>query len=295
MINRSFVDNGMPAVFGYLIILGCFIFGSFKLFEKIDYAIYFYLVTFLIIVLKLSNSKRNIFLKYCYNQLDYRKVRLIENVLVSIPFTIFSIYLKQFLFIPIFLLAGIVFSFINLKSFHQMTIPTPFSKKPFEFTIGFRNTFYIYIISIFILYKAIEVTNLNLGISSLISIFLIVCSYYSIPEPTYFVWNYNLNPNKFLIEKIRTSLIYITSIAFPFLVVLCGFFYDNINNILSFLIAGYLFLVTIILAKYSAYPDKMNIIQGILIAFSVYFPPLLVIVIPFFYYQSLKQLNLLLK
>ena len=73
------------------------------------------------------------------------------------------------------------------------------------------------------------------------------------------------------------------------------YFYENLITILSFVFVGYVFLITIILAKYAAYPDKMNIIQGVLIAFSIYLPPMLVFVIPYFYFQSLKQLKPLLK
>ena len=295
MINRSFIEYGMPVILGYLILICAFIFGSKTLFEKVDYASYAYLLLYLTLVLKLSDVSRNKFLKYCFKSSDYKSIRIIENILIALPFIGFLIYLKDFQFIPAFLIIGIILGFINLKSGYNVTIPTPFSKQPFEFTIGFRNTFYIFLISLFITFKAIEVSNLNLGIASIISVFVIVFSYYSIPEPSFFVWNYNLNPKMFLIQKIKTSIIYISYLTLPITIVLGIYFYENFITILSFVFVGYVFLITIILAKYAAYPDKMNIIQGVLIAFSIYFPPMLVFVIPYFYFQSLKQLKPLLK
>ncbi len=295
MINRSFIENGMPVILGYLILICAFIFGSKTLFLKIDYALNIYLLLYITLILKISDVTRNRFLKYCFKSSYYKWIRIIENILLALPFIGFIIYHKDFQFIPAFLFVGIILGFINLKSGYNVTIPTPFSKQPFEFTIGFRNTFYIYLISLFITFKAIEVSNLNLGIASIISVFLIVFSYYSIPEPAFFVWNYNLNPKKFLNQKIKTSIVYSSYLAIPITIVLGIYFYDNFITILSFVFIGYVFLITIILAKYAAYPDKMNIIQGVLIAFSIYFPPMLAVVIPYFYFQSIKQLKPLLK
>jgi prepilin signal peptidase PulO-like enzyme (type II secretory pathway) len=58
---------------------------------------------------------------------------------------------------------------------------------------------------------------------------------------------------------------------------------------------GYVFLVLMISAKYSAYPDEINIPQAILIVLCFCFPPLLIAVIPFLLSQSIKQLNRILK
>ena len=62
-----------------------------------------------------------------------------------------------------------------------------------------------------------------------------------------------------------------------------------------FSLIGFAFLWTVILAKYSAYPNEINIPEGILFALCIYFPPLLIALIPFFYVKSIKKLNLLLK
>jgi hypothetical protein len=55
-----------------------------------------------------------------------------------------------------------------------------------------------------------------------------------------------------------------------------------------------LFLWTVILAKYSAYPGEMNLPEGMIIAISIYFPPLLLAIIPFFYTKSIRKLKYIL-
>ena len=64
--------------------------------------------------------------------------------------------------------------------------------------------------------------------------------------------------------------------------------------ILIFFLIGLLFLWTVILAKYSAYPGEMNLPEGMIIAFSIYFPPLLLAIIPFFYTKSIRKLKYIL-
>jgi hypothetical protein len=49
--------------------------------------------------------------------------------------------------------------------------------------------------------------------------------------------------------------------------------------------------MTIIFAKYAAYPDEMNIPEGIIIAISVAFPPFVFVFAPYFYIKALKKLE----
>ncbi|MCB0664046.1 MAG: hypothetical protein KDC24_14970, partial [Saprospiraceae bacterium] len=57
---------------------------------------------------------------------------------------------------------------------------------------------------------------------------------------------------------------------------------------------GYLYLGTLILGRYAGYPKEMGIPQALLLGFSVWFPPMLVIIIPIFYKQAVKRLQLIL-
>ncbi len=295
IINRSFIEFGLPVFIGYTLILCGFFIGSEKLFEKLDYAKLIYVVIYIGFVLQLSNLDRNQFLKSCFNRNDYLKIRLIENYIIALPFIIYLFYKQLFLDVIWLVFIATLLSFIKFSDVLQKTIPTPFSKKPFEFTIGFRKTFYIFILLFFILFKAIEVSNLNLGIFSIVACFAIIFSYYSSPENAYYVWNFSLAPKDFLWTKIKILIKYATYLVFPLVAILSFIYFKEFESILIFTFLGYLFIITGVLAKYSAYPEKINVVQGVFLAFCLYFPPLLAVVIPIFYLQAIKNLKRILK
>lgn len=98
---------------------------------------------------------------------------------------------------------AILLTLIKFSSKFNLIIPTPFNKKPFEFTVGFRKTFLIFPIAYFLTYKAIATGNFNLGLFSLILVSLTCLTYYSKLENDYYIWNYNLSPKVFLLEKLK--------------------------------------------------------------------------------------------
>jgi len=149
-------------------------------------------------------------------------------------------------------------SLLSSRLSANKVLPTPFKKLPFEPIVGFRKTFLVLLGILFLIIKAIQVGNYNLGIVSYGATFLTMMSYYSKPEPKFFVWIFD-----------RTSKIFLRSKLFQ-----CLFA-----------------AASIIFAKYSAYPSEMSILEGLLYAVGLSFPPLLLIIIPIFYKKSLRNLN----
>jgi len=126
-------------------------------------------------------------------------------------------------------------------------------------------------------------------------VFMVVLSYYSKLENEYYIWSFNLSPKQFLTDKMKTGLFNTTLMCIPILIALGIFFSAELETLLTFLIMCYAYLATLILAKYSVYPNEMNIPQGVLIAISLIFPPMLIGIIPYFYIQSTKKLNTMLE
>ena len=288
------IDFGLPVLIGYAILPVVFVLLSNYLFEKTEFANYVYGLFALIFISKLSEPKRNDFLKSIFNTYNYKKLRIVENIIYCLPFTLFLIYKKQFVFsitLNLFVICTMLFNFsTNLNA----VIPTPFSKKPFEFTAGFRKSFYIFPIAYFLTYISVSVGNFNLGIFSMLLIGIICFSYYSKIENDYFVWNYNLSPKEFLIEKTKTCLLFFTFLILPIIITLGFSFISQIDILIVFILLCYAYLITIIFAKYSSFPNDMSISQGILIGLSLVFPPILILFIPLFYSQSIKKLNAIL-
>ena len=285
------IDFGLPLLIGFTLLTFVFILLSNHLFENTEFAVYVYGLIAMSFVSKLSEPKRNDFLKLIYNKDKYRKLRVVENIIYCLPFTLFLVYKNQFAFSSILNLLVIIITLFNFSTNVNATIPTPFSKKPFEFTVGFRKTFYIFPIAYFLTYISVSVGNFNLGIFSMLLIGITCFSYYSKIENDYFVWNYNLSSKDFLLEKTKTCLIYFSLLSLPIIITLAVYFFNEIDILIVFFLLCYAYLTTIIFAKYSSFPNEMNMSQGILIAISFAFPPILLILIPLFYSQSIKKIK----
>lgn len=294
MLQRRFKDFGIDPVFACIIIGTAFFACSFFLFNKSAYAVYGYLLIAGSILLNHNETKRNEFLKFTFSKRDYIGIRIVENVLTILPFIIFLLIKKQFLPALVLPVLAVFIIPINSGSISSVAILTPFYKKPFEFISGFRSTFLAFILAYFVTVMAVVYQNFNLGIFSLLFVFLICLSFYSETEDVSYVWVHNLAVDKFLLDKITTAIVFSTIITLPIVAGLMIFFKTKIIIVFAFQLLGYTYLVTIILAKYAAFPKKINLPQAILLAMGMMLPPILLGVIPFFYVQSQKQLKAIL-
>lgn len=295
MLNRQLADFGIQPVLAYLALPVIFIVLSIYLFQKTAFAQYIYLLMALSLITRFNDSNRNNFLKACFKSNDYLIIRIAENVLVILPFFIFLICKNYFFSAAILLLLSPFAALVSFKSKLQFTIPTPFYKQPFEFITGFRKTFLGFLCCYSITFIAIAVHNFNLGIFALLLNFLFCISFYTSTEPDFYVWVYSLTPKLFLIKKIKTALLHVTILTFPAAVILSLFYISNSFIIAGFYCLGYVYLAAIVCAKYSVFPVQMGLPQIILLAISIPLPPLLIILVPYFYLQSIKKLGIFLK
>ncbi|WP_233098829.1 ABC transporter permease [Aureibaculum flavum] len=295
MANRKLDAFGLHPLLAYILLIIAFVGLSNYLFSKSEYAPYLYIVIALGLSIKFSEKKRVDFLKMCFKTTDYYKIRVVENSLIALPFVIYLIVEKHFFFAIVLFLLVNLFVFFNLKTTTIFTVPTPFGKRPFEFSSGFRNTFFVFPMAYGLTFISVDVNNFNLGVFSMLLIFIVTFSYYAKLENEYYVWSFSNSSKTFLIKKIRTALLFSTFLSLPIVIFLMLFFHSELETILVFWGLGYAYLVTVILAKYSIYPYEMNIPQVVLIAMSFVFPPLLIGIIPYFYSQSFKRLKAILE
>jgi hypothetical protein len=294
LINRRFKDSGIEPLIGYILILAGFTAFSFSLFNKTIYAKYIYIAIAATALTTLSETKRNEFLQLCLGDRKLRMTRIAENMMAALPFIAFLMYKQLFIeAIALVPLSG----FMALARFNtgtSFTIPTPFYKKPFEFTAGFRNSFFLLAGAYGLTVAAAAVGNFNLGIFAILAIIAITCGYYSNPEQEYYVWSYRLKPAQFLFGKLRTALLFSFLLCLPAALLLSIVFYNSTGYVALSMVAGLAFLAGVVTAKYAAYPGKISLPQGFMLAFCVYFPPLLALVIPYFFITAIQRLNRLL-
>jgi hypothetical protein len=291
MINRQFADSGIHPALGYIFILTGFVGGSLILFAKTEIAEYVLIMLALSLVIRLSDSHRNHFLMTCFRDKEFYLIRLLENAIIILPFIIIMVYKLLFILALMLIVLASLFALISLGNNGTYTIPTPFYKKPFEFTAGFRGAFFMFIIAYFLAIMSLTADNFNLGIFSMLLVYLVSISFYFNPESVFYVWIYNLTPPKFLWNKINTALLFSLALSLPVTLALIIFFPDEFLLIIGLQALSSIYLATVILAKYSSFPDQINLPQFIILALSVWFPPLLVAVIPFFYWKSVNRLK----
>ncbi len=295
MLSRKITAFGIPPVLGFGIIPVLFFAMSELLFRKTEYAPYLYVFLAISFVTQLSEAKRNAFLKSIFNQPNYLKLRAMENGILATPFLLFLAYKGQFLLMLIASLGAMAMALLHFNASINTTLPTPFGKKPFEFTVGFRRTFSLFPAAYFLTFMAILADNFNLGIFSLLTIGITCLSYYAKPENEYFVWNYNLTPQQFLVEKVKTGFLQFTLLSLPVLVALSIFFPGDALVLMAFFALCLVYLATLIFVKYAAFPHEINVFQAIAVGISFIVPPILLVITPLFYIQAVKALNTILK
>ena len=293
--NRHVKANDIHPAFAYTFLLAAFIFISVYLFNQTEYAPYIYFVMPVPIWSWLSASKRNKFLKTSFTHKSYQKLRALENLIIAFPFATFLAFKNHYLASFAITVIAIIFSLFQVKKQGNFTIPTPFYKYPFEFTSGFRRNFFFIIIAWMLTGIGITVNNFNLSIFGLVLTILNCLSFYTLPENKFLVWIFSKSPNQFLFHKIKIAFWYTLILSAPILTGLLIFFPEKFLIILAFEGIGFPIVCVSLLGKYAVYPSDFNLPQAMAIAFSILFPPLMVVILPFLYWLSLKKLNPILK
>jgi hypothetical protein len=295
MLNRRCKDSGIEPILAYLIVSTAFVCISIYIFKQTIYAPYIYSAFAISLIAKLSESKRVEFLDICFGDKKMQKLRLFENLICAIPFVLFLFFTKHFLIGVILIVTSVALAFTNFRTKFQVTIWTPFYKNPFEFVVGFRNTYYLHISFYILTVIAIYVDNFNLGLVSLLLVFATTLSYYLQPENEYYVWTYQPSSIQFLWHKIKIGIVQALILAVPILIGLACFYPNRITYILLVVLTGSAFVSAIITFKYSAYPNAMNIVQALILALCLWFPPVLILLIPYMFNKAVYRLRYLLQ
>jgi len=292
---RKSSEWGINPYWGASFIVLAFCGLSYLFFSKVPYPPYFYSFTGFALIFQLGTVNRNEFLKNIFSQRDYQSLRLTENILLGLPFALFLTTRRQYSLALLILLIGWLCSFFNRVNRSSRVIPSPFSRRPFEFTIGFRNTFWIAGLLYILVFISIRVANFNLGIAAMAGLFLVCMNFYSNPEPLFYVWVFSTPAPIFIRKKIVTALVYSFFFCLPMVSALLICYPLKLLIILTIFNIGHLYVILFVLAKYTNYPHEMELSKMLELSICFVAPPALVLVIPHFYTESLKKLKTYLK
>lgn len=294
MLVRRIRDAGLNPLLFFPLALAGFVGLSHLLFQRSPYAGYLMSLMALMAMLPLTEQQRNQFLSSCFPHPTYHQIRLFENLLVALPFLLVLLIKAALLPVLLMLIGTAGAAFLKLRSYEGKVIPTPFYRQPFEFIKGFRQSVGLIAAAYVLTGIGIAVGNDNLCLFAIGVLFLIQCTFYFQPEPDLWVWIYPLKPAGFLKIKILTSIQ--QSIVLTTLPVILTLLFSTMAwwVLLLLVLSGISFLIVIILAKYAAFPNEIQLPQAIVLAACVWFPPLLLLTIPYFYIHAVQRLNRLL-
>lgn len=290
-LSRWFKEKGVYPILGVILSAIVFVGLSKMLFYKISYASWVYVSLGWFYTFKFCDESRNSNLRQIFKDKDRRIVRLLENGFLAIPFFIFLCIEGNYIFAIVFFLGALLLSFVVFNFGSKFVIPTPFRKYPFDSIVGFRKTFLIIIALYLLLMIAVHVGNYNLGLVSYGSLYLSAMSFYLKPEPPYFVNIFSYKTLSFLRHKIINAVICAIILGLPAFLILNYFFLDKWFLCTLVTVGGLIFLVTSIFAKYSEFPQEIKLIPAFMFSLCFIFPPLLLLIMPMFYFQAKKKLE----
>ena len=207
-----------------------------------------------------------------------------------LPFSFVLLIHKQFLLALGLLVIAILVAYaacLNRKKLNLPVLPTPFSKRLFEFALGFRVSFPLVLFLYYVVLMAIVHDNFNLGIVAVYAVIITCMGYYSAMEPDYYVWLHNASPKQFLFQKLKTAILQAFALVVVPIVALSAFFSEFIWILLLAVLTGFLNLSIVILLKYKEFPKPFHIGDGLLLAACVIcpiYPPLVLLPIPLTFY-----------
>jgi hypothetical protein len=290
-ILRHLKDFGINPAVGIGLVGLFFLFSSYAIFSYTEYAPLLYVVLALSVVNSSASSIRFEMLKMAFSEFDYYKIRSLENLIVVFPFLAYMLFMQAFLSSILLVVVSLLLVFSEKSQSLNLKIPTPFSKTPFEFTIGFRKSILAYLFLYGITGIAVFVGNFNLGIFALFAMMLVCMMFYSIIEPDYYVWVFNNGAKDFLRTKMKEGVFNGLKSSLPIVIALIIFFPSNAWIVIGFLLLGQLYLIANLLLKYAYYPNNTEVYQAVLFPVLVLFPPLLLFIIPQYYHKSIENLN----
>ncbi len=295
LLNRRFKVLGFEPWFAYVLLLTVLATITHQSFERFSFAPFVMVGVCMFLQMKLGEPNRNDFLKTCFSTIKFRRIRLIENALLAIPFFVEFIIYQKWLALELLLVGTILLALINVKITHQKTLPTPFSKQPFEFSVGFRSALLLLIACYTLMGIALYVHNFNLGMFSILALFVVCMGFYTQPEDEFYVWIHHHSIATFLFSKVKIALLNVSSLSAPLILILLGFYPKYGGYLVLFVLIAFAFIIAVVLAKYAAYPNEIQLIQAFFLGISVLAPFLLLFFIPLFYNQATNRLKSFLK
>lgn len=254
-----------------------------------------YLAAYVLIVLQLlsmqSKPAYNEFLKQQYSRRDYYRIRLLENLITALPFVLMLFFSANYYLALGVLFASVFFALRSKRVSWQIVIPTPFFRHPFEFIAGFRLSWWLVLGGYYLTYISIIHANFGIGIFVIYALGVLTALFHSYPEDMHYVWIFNCKASEFLRYKLLVAWAYTSLLSLPVLLALGLAYPDKLGLIFAAYGLSLAVVATGVFSKYAAFPHELSLREGLPLMFAIMFPPLLLLMVPYFYLNASKHLQ----
>jgi len=293
---RLFKDLGIIrflVLISIVVLLLIYIFG---LINRPEFA-YFVAISAVMMVFILDSKRTDkLFLKGLFEKSQL--IFIAEYLIITLPISILLLIDKQFLSL-IFLYLGLItvsISTIKIK-IKETTLNNRLIKwipsNAFEIIGGLRSHFYPLLL-VNILGIAFSFWAFSAPIAITINT-LIWSSFYQKCEPRNWIIASELPANRFLIDKIKKSILIFISFQLPLIASFVCFNHNYFLILLIILTLSILYLVLAILLKYALFEsNRINSAHQIVMGIVLFTLPILLIMLPIYYLMSEHKLNKLL-
>lgn len=290
-LHRMVSAMGPHPLINYFICAALFLGMSFTLFSHSTRIMIAYMFIALQVVSIWSDPAYNDFQKTTYCRSDYYSIRLIENILTSLPFALFLCFSAYYYSAIGLLVVSALMALFSFKIKWQVVLPTPFFKHPFEFVAGFRISFFLVLLGYYLTFISIYHANFGIGLFVLFATGILCALYHSYVEDAQYVWIFSCHARKFLQYKLITGWAYTTLLSSPVLLALSWANPDKLSHLLLTHCVSLAFVSAGVLSKYASFPHDISLRDGLLLMFSIMFPPLLLFSLPYYYLSAMRQLK----
>lgn len=221
----------------------------------------------------------------------YWRIRLWEQLLLSLPFVLVLLIFKDWWFGPMAVLLSL-FSLWTPPVFQgRLSLNLPFGKKPFEYTTGLRKHIWLLLVVLFFVVTGFVVANPGLSVFGFTILMLLPMGWVGQIEPVTYLWQHCQTPAAFLWQKWLTGLEHLCYLGLPLAVFLGVMLPEMSLAIAVVFVVGVGAQSAVLLAKYASYPRDIDFVHAILVATGIVFLPVLVVVLPFLGRKALANLK----
>lgn len=295
---RFFSFNGIHPFIGMIILFLLFTIVSVAIFQKLPYAVWVYLVLALFSLLELQPPMMNAMLRHQVRPGTFFKAKLLENILIVIPFVVFLGCKMQWGAAALLLLIVVPYSYysFSLPKAKLRALPSPFPAHAFEYHNMFRMVMPVYVIYLLLLVVGVISGNFYVMLVPFFLLLFVMQMAYGLPEDVSYIWLYRCTAARFLQKKLLVLLLSYSCTFLPFLLTALIFYTSSFGIAVLCFITGLIALTGALFIKYQFYPSVLvtQITQLIFFGFAVSAiasPPVFIIILLFiaFSYARAKR------